>query len=343
MLTYVFIHRRRPRPHPVCESRPCSSSWAACGTCATPGAPRCTCRGSAPRSDRLRAGTRAVAQHAAGARVHPDFITPHRAPRWPPSRRSSSSPGHARQADPDRARDRRPADGNVQGDRGDAGPSAPGGDRLCDLFDAFWRAAVEPHWPRIHSLLEADLRHRSRRLTEGGQVRLFEDLHPAVNWVGDRLEIEMTWTDTVDLDGKGLLLLPSALEAAPVAVADAPWQPTLIYPARGLALLWEPGSQAGPEALAGWSAAPVRTMLVALSAPRSTTELARSLGLSPGGCLAAPRRSAPQRPGRGRSPRPLRSLPAHTGRRPACRGDRLSRLSEPAEILRRARAVRRAS
>ena len=156
--------------------------------------------------------------------------------------------------------------------------------RLCELFGAFWERAIEPHWPRIHSLLEADLRHRSRRLTEGGPVRLFEDLHPDVAWRGDRLEIEMGWTDTVELGGQGLLLLPSALEGSrPVAVADPPWQPTLIYPSRGLALLWEPGASAGPQALAALLGRTRADLLAALSAPRSTTELARSLGLSPGG------------------------------------------------------------
>jgi DNA-binding transcriptional ArsR family regulator len=156
--------------------------------------------------------------------------------------------------------------------------------RLCELFEAFWHSAVEPHWPRIHALLEADLRHRSRRLTEGGQVHLFGDLHPTVSWEGDRLEIDMDWTDTVGLDGRGLLLLPSAMEPSkPVAVADPPWQPTLIYPSRGLALLWEPGANAGPEALAGLLGRTRADLLVALSAPRSTTDLASSLGLTPGG------------------------------------------------------------
>lgn len=167
--------------------------------------------------------------------------------------------------------------------------------RLCALLEAFWLAAVEPHWPRIQALLEADLRHRSRRLTEGGPVRLFEDLDPAVAWSGDRLEVEMAWTETVELAGQGLLLLPSALQASrPVAVADPPWQPTLIYPSRGLGLLWEPGASAGPEALASLVGRTRADLLAALSAPRSTTDLARSLGLTPGGVsqqLAVLRRS----------------------------------------------------
>jgi DNA-binding transcriptional ArsR family regulator len=156
--------------------------------------------------------------------------------------------------------------------------------RLCGLLEEFWRAAVEPHWPRIRSLLEADVRYRSRRLTEGGPVRLFEDLDPSVTWSGDRLRVEMKWTDEVALGGKGLLLVPSALEPSrAVAIADPPWQPTLVYPSRGLALLWEPGAHGGPDALAGLVGRTRADLLAALSAPRSTTELARSLGLSPGG------------------------------------------------------------
>jgi len=154
--------------------------------------------------------------------------------------------------------------------------------RLCELFAAFWERAVEPHWPRIHALLDADLRHRSRRLTEGGPVLLFEDLHPAVAWAGDRLDVEMTWTDTVALDGRGLLLMPTALEAAhPLAIADAPWQPTLIYPARGVALLWE-SAEAAPE-LSGLIGATRARILRVLDAPQSTTELAAQLDLTPGG------------------------------------------------------------
>jgi len=155
--------------------------------------------------------------------------------------------------------------------------------RLCDLMEEFWRRALEPHWPRIRALLDADLRHRSRRLTEGGPVRLFDDLHPNVAWAADRLTIEMPWTDTVELGGQGLLLLPCALlPTYPVAVADRPWQPTLIYPARGVGLLWEPGAAAGPDGLAALVGRTRADLLAALSAPRSTTELAATLGVTPG-------------------------------------------------------------
>jgi DNA-binding transcriptional ArsR family regulator len=60
-----------------------------------------------------------------------------------------------------------------------------------------------------------------------------------------------------------------------------PWLPGVIYPARGIATLWEqaPAAPGGLARLIGGSRA---TMLADLAAPRSTTELAIRLSLSPG-------------------------------------------------------------
>src|SRR4051812_27450218 len=44
--------------------------------------------------------------------------------------------------------------------------------RLADTMAEYWRLAVEPHWPRIRSLLQADVAHRAGRLTAGGHEAL---------------------------------------------------------------------------------------------------------------------------------------------------------------------------
>jgi DNA-binding transcriptional ArsR family regulator len=149
---------------------------------------------------------------------------------------------------------------------------------------AFWELALAPHWPRIRALLDADLAHRARRITEGGPAALFHDLHPEfVSWRGDRLEIEMTFTSERDLGGQGLLLMPSVFQwPGPAVISRAPWQPSLIYPARGVAALWEEG-RAVPDGLARVMGAARAHLLALLDAPRSTTELARLSGLTPGG------------------------------------------------------------
>jgi DNA-binding transcriptional ArsR family regulator len=64
-------------------------------------------------------------------------------------------------------------------------------------------------------------------------------------------------------------------------IVDPPWQPTLIYPARGLELLWTPPVTT-PEALARVVGRSRARLLAALDAPLSTTELARRLELTAG-------------------------------------------------------------
>jgi DNA-binding HxlR family transcriptional regulator len=88
---------------------------------------------------------------------------------------------------------------------------------------------------------------------------------------------------TVALEGRGLLFVPSAF-AWPllVAITEPPWQPTLIYPTRGVGALWDPEQRPQPEALRVLLGERRASVLEALDVPRSTTELARRLGVSPG-------------------------------------------------------------
>ena len=160
----------------------------------------------------------------------------------------------------------------------------PGLARLADCLTDYWQQTLEPHWPRIRALLEADLAYRAQRLTAGGQALLFADLHHALRWEGQRLEVEQAYRAHVALDGRGLLLVPSAFQwQTPASITNLPWQPTLLYPARGIGLLWEPERSPSAEALAAVLGRTRTHLLELLDAPRSTTELAARLGLSPGG------------------------------------------------------------
>jgi DNA-binding transcriptional ArsR family regulator len=155
--------------------------------------------------------------------------------------------------------------------------------RLADTMAEYWRRAVEPYWPRILALLSADLRHRATQLTEQGPAGLFEDLHPTVSFGGEWLHIDHAWHGTVELGGQGLLLVPTTFSwQRPSVVSIEPWQPTVFYPARGVALLWESERDAPPE-LAGLMGPTRARILTTLDAPKSTTELAARLGLTPGG------------------------------------------------------------
>ena len=155
--------------------------------------------------------------------------------------------------------------------------------KLARTLATYWTRAVEPFWPRILALLSADLRYRASRLTEGGPAALFADLNTRVRFEREWVHVDHAWAGTVELAGLGLLLLPSAFSWQHVfTIALEPWQPSLIYPARGVALLWAPERGAAPE-LAGLMGATRARVLSAVDAPASTTELAERLGVTPGG------------------------------------------------------------
>ena len=88
-------------------------------------------------------------------------------------------------------------------------------------------------------------------------------------------------SDVVDLGSSSKAkTVPSAFATGPVVSDRAPWLPGVIYPARGIANLWQQ-APAAPDGLARLIGGSRATMLIDLAAPRSTTELAERLSLSP--------------------------------------------------------------
>ncbi len=155
--------------------------------------------------------------------------------------------------------------------------------RLADTVESFWEQALEPVWPRIRAFLDADIAHRAAQLVEAGPAHLFGDLHPTVAWADGRVEIANEREATIALGGRGLVLMPSAFQWARPGMRDRePLQPTLNYPARGINTLWEEGEPA-PEGLSRLLGATRAAVLQALDAPRSTTDLAQRLSISPAG------------------------------------------------------------
>jgi DNA-binding transcriptional ArsR family regulator len=156
---------------------------------------------------------------------------------------------------------------------------------LAELMREYWQRSLAAHWPRMRALLEQDVLYRARQIADGGTRRLFCDLDPAVSWDDGVLEVECGESETaMELDDRGLLLVPSAFAWPKVRIVTAaPWQPTLIYPARGIGMLWSAGRPVPPDALASLVGQSRAALLLALDCPRSTTELAATLGMSPGG------------------------------------------------------------
>lgn len=155
-------------------------------------------------------------------------------------------------------------------------------DRVTDTLQLYWDRALAPYWPRIRALLEADVRWRSRRLAVGGARALFEDLHGTVTWHGGRLTAADRYHYAGALSGEGLLLVPSTMAWPDVRKMVEPYQPTIAYPARGIATLWETGAPASPAALTALLGRTRARLLTALAEPGTTTELAAQLEVTAG-------------------------------------------------------------
>jgi DNA-binding transcriptional ArsR family regulator len=154
---------------------------------------------------------------------------------------------------------------------------------LADLLRDAWHALVEPFWVRIRTLLDRDVERRSRTLARHGLRRVLEELHPQIHWTPRGLVCDGPADETVELDGRGLVLMPSAYIWPNVAaIVDEPWLPTIVYPARGIAGLWRAPTKP-PEALARLLGRTRALVLAAVETPLSTTALANLLELSPAG------------------------------------------------------------
>jgi DNA-binding transcriptional ArsR family regulator len=157
-------------------------------------------------------------------------------------------------------------------------------EELAELICEYWARAHAENWPRMRSLLEHDVLYRSRQIADGGTARLFCDLADGVSWSDGVLRIPGSCDGLLDVDDRGLLLVPSVFVWPKVtALTLEPWQPTVVYPARGVGMLWSPDEAPSPpdalERLVGRTRA---TLLNSLDSPRTTTELAGELGLTAG-------------------------------------------------------------
>lgn len=148
-------------------------------------------------------------------------------------------------------------------------------DLLADTLEACWDRLIEPWWPRIRDVLAGDIAYRSHTMTESGLAAVLADLHPKIRWRQHTLTVDIGADAVRQVDETGLVLMPSTFEWPGVGVMlDKPWPPTIDYPARGIAALWESTSDPS-AALARLVGATRAALLAALTEPTSTTGLAR--------------------------------------------------------------------
>jgi hypothetical protein len=167
-------------------------------------------------------------------------------------------------------------------------------DLLADRLGDAWASLVAPYWVRIRALLDRDVEERSRALTRHGLRHVLDELHPKLRWTTPGLSLADRSDCTVQVGGRGFLLMPSAyLWPHVAATVEEAWLPTIIYPVTGIAGLWQ-APAAPPGALGRLLGRTRARVLTALDQPLSTTALAAVTKLSPAGVSRHCSRSATQ-------------------------------------------------
>ncbi|MBZ5739836.1 ArsR/SmtB family transcription factor [Nocardioides mangrovi] len=157
--------------------------------------------------------------------------------------------------------------------------------RITRALAAYWTACFEPWWPRMRTVLEADIVFRGRTIAREGLAAMFLDLSPRIRLVDDpdpvvRVEMTSKVGFRRTTAGAGLTLAPSLFTRNATAPISADEPPLILYGARGAGTLWESDRPAAPRALAGLVGEVRARLLGLLDSPASSTELAVRLGVT---------------------------------------------------------------
>ncbi|MFD5802763.1 MULTISPECIES: DUF5937 family protein [unclassified Streptomyces] len=153
---------------------------------------------------------------------------------------------------------------------------------VSDVLEQIWTRLIEPEWPRMRALLEADIAFHTRRLAEHGLGGLLPEINAHCTWQAGTLTVQGRADHERHLGGQGLVLMPSVfIWPHVISTFEAPWQPALVYPARGIVDLWTEPAAPARTTLTRLLGRGRAAILASLDAPATTTGLARQLDLAP--------------------------------------------------------------
>ncbi|GAA3351043.1 winged helix-turn-helix domain-containing protein [Amorphoplanes nipponensis] len=146
---------------------------------------------------------------------------------------------------------------------------------VAGLLTWVWETAVRPDWPRRAHAFEADIVARTRDLSAGGWAAALGGLRPGMRWLGEgRLQINGYAFPPRDLRDATLLFIPTTTRGGWVGW-DPPHRFSIVYPCAGLLAAQ---LVTAPDALARLIGPGRATILAALAAPMSTTQLVAVTG-----------------------------------------------------------------
>ncbi|AXB45112.1 ArsR/SmtB family transcription factor [Amycolatopsis albispora] len=151
---------------------------------------------------------------------------------------------------------------------------------LAGAMTRFHEVAIAPVSRQLRAMFEAERMVRDRILLDQGVEALLDSFTPFARWRAPVLEVDFPVEQELELDERGLVLLPSAFcRGRPTSLRDPDLPPVLVYP---VAADWsEPKAEAGAiAALIGPTRQQVLACIAQSAGGRTTTEIARELGVS---------------------------------------------------------------
>ncbi|MET7710427.1 winged helix-turn-helix domain-containing protein [Micromonospora sp. NPDC005413] len=154
--------------------------------------------------------------------------------------------------------------------------------RLAGAMRSQFAVAVAPFWAEARAHVDADRARRARVLLEHGGEGLLKSFRPMMRWEPPALVVDVPSTQSIHLNGRGLLLVPSYLSwKTPDTLRDPNLTPVLVYPVEhDLTRHLDAARPAGPGALAALIGPTRADVLEAIGDGQTTSELAGRVGVS---------------------------------------------------------------
>ncbi|NIJ03428.1 DNA-binding transcriptional ArsR family regulator [Paenarthrobacter ilicis] len=164
-----------------------------------------------------------------------------------------------------------------------SGPPRAAIGRMVAAFRDYWEAYFSSNWPRMRTILESDITYRGRVTAGNGLHEMLNKITPSMSFEETRLSLRQARIHTeltIEVDGRGVMLVPTMFSQRAVAPVDLHGAPLIVYPARGQGTMWESEISITPDAVARILGKTRATLLTVLSEPASSTELGHRFGIS---------------------------------------------------------------
>ncbi|MET8159733.1 winged helix-turn-helix domain-containing protein [Sphaerisporangium sp. NPDC005289] len=155
-------------------------------------------------------------------------------------------------------------------------------DLLANALRGYYTTVIAPHQPVMQAVVDFERTMHARSLLDNGPEGLLSRLGPTMRWNRPVLEVDYPVKHEIHLNGRGILLLPSAFcWRVPVSLIDPGLPPVLVYPATRNLEWWSGGDAHSSQTLANLLGGTRAACLRVIESGCTTSEMARRISGTP--------------------------------------------------------------